>query len=248
MRVVTMAILVAVGAAAVTFRGLAPRELRKRRRLLRRQRNRPGSHSICRTFHPAPWEWSRSGLQPFRGLPGMKSHFDKLSAELAEKLPIGLLPKLESIEQAAFEFKVSPRDRSKNIQGRIGTGDWMIRSVENFDWKVPIKMLVKPGKTPGELVEVRVEQQIYYRATGSAIFGPGVLFYFPDGRTVVCSHDENNLRRRIQHGALERPEFLRGRDWPQVDRGLIAVAIDNHQHGGKWDAWTDARTSFQSPC
>ena len=85
------------------------------------------------------------------------------------------------------------------------TGDWTVRTVKDFDWKIPIKMLVKEGKTPGKLVEVQYENRAYYKAVGAAILGPGAcFFYFPDARTVVLSLHEDHLRRRIQQGASQR--------------------------------------------
>ena len=86
------------------------------------------------------------------------------------------------------------------------TGDWTVRTVNDFDWKTPITMLVKQGKTAGKLVEVQFENRAYYKAVGSVIFGPGsCFFYFPDARTVVCSFHEEHLRRRIQQGSSQAP-------------------------------------------
>ena len=151
-------------------------------------------------------------------LPGLKQPFEMLGRAISNELPVGL-PKLESIEQAMVEFKLLPRDPEKKLPGRIMTGDWTVRTVKDFDWKPPIKMLVKVGKTPGRLVEVPYEHRVYYKAAGSGIFGPDACFYFPDTRTVVCSFHEDHLRRQIQQGSSQGPEFLRGNDWQQIDCG-----------------------------
>jgi beta-lactamase regulating signal transducer with metallopeptidase domain len=238
-KVVTMTLLIAVGACSVAVRGLAP---------ARGAETPPGATATTElsrqpfdVSYLSPDVMGVYAVRPaaiFR-IPGLKRQFETIGAAIAKELPFGL-PKLESIEQATVEFKLLSRDLDKKVPGRIVTGDWMVRTVKDFDWKTSIKMLVKDGETPGELIEVHYENRIYYKSIGSAILGPGAcFFYFPDARTVVLSLHEDHLRRRIQQGASQRPEFLRGDDWQQVDRAQVAVAIDNRQGRLKLDLASD---------
>ena len=149
------------------------------------------------------------------------------------------LPELESIEQAVIEFKLLPRDRSKNQPGRIMTGDWVVRTTKDFAWISSIKMIMKPNGTPRELVEVKFENRTYYKTVGSTLFGTGVCFYCPDARTLICTFHEEHLRRQIKEGPSRLPEFLRGNDWNQVDGALVAVAIDNRGQTLKLDLQSD---------
>jgi BlaR1 peptidase M56 len=227
-RVVVVIFLIAIGTAAVAFRGISPARAAEPP-----EATGAATKSIAGQFdlsYMAPDVVGVWAMRPaaISRIPGLKSHFDKLNADIAKLDPNGLL-KIESIEQAVVEFRVTPRDRSKKQVGRLITGDWMVRSVEDLDWKAPITMLVKKfGPKPGELVEVRLDEHVYYKAVGSGL-GPDACFYFPDGRTVVCSSREEQLRERIRRGAGKQLEFLRGADWRQVERSLVAVAIDNRQ-------------------
>ena len=215
-RIFTAMLLLGVGMAAVTFRGLAPREPQKHRHQPRSEPNRKRSHSTFRTCRR-----KCKGVYAIRPaaiarVPGMRRYIAALGAMISKELG---LPELESIEQAMIEFKLLPRDRSKKQPGRLVTGDWVVRTVKDFAWKSPIKMIMNADKTPGELVEVRYENRIYYKTVGSPLFGTGACFYFPDARTSVCSFHEEHLRRQIKEGPSRLPEFLRGDDWTLVDRG-----------------------------
>jgi hypothetical protein len=238
-KIITMSLLVGVGACAVALRGVAPAD----------GAETPPGVAVATDLNRQRFDVSYlppdvMGVYAVRPaailqLPGLKSHFEMINAAIVKEFPFGL-PKLESIEQATIEFKLLPRDPSKKRPGRIMTGDWTVRTVKDFYWKTPITMLVKAGKTPGKLDEVQYENRTYYKAGGSAILGPGTcFFYFPDARTVVCSFHEEHLRRRIKQGSSDHPDFLGGDDWQQVDRGLVAVAINNRQGKLKLDLASD---------
>ena len=129
-RVVAIALLVAVGMATAAFRGLAPARGAETSNVAA-----AASESIAQRFDLSYMSPDAVGVWAMRPaaisrLPGLKPHFDRLTNEIAQALPNGLLPNLESIEQVIVEFSVSPRDRSKKIPGRLATGDWMVRSVE----------------------------------------------------------------------------------------------------------------------
>ena len=123
-----------------------------------RQMNRNGNRFDLSFMSPSPWEFTRFGLRPSADSGSQVASSIRSATRSRKELPIGL-PRLESIDQAAVEFKLLPRDQSKKLPGRIMTGDWMVRTVKDFDWKAAIKKLVKAeDKTPGELVEVRIRE------------------------------------------------------------------------------------------
>ena len=234
-RVVIVTLLAAAGTAAVAFRGVSPARAEGIRAAS------PAATEIEGRRFDLSYMWPDAvGIWAMRPaaisrIPGMKPYLDKLDAEFA-KAGLNASVKVETIEQAVVEFRVEARDQSKKKPGVLITGDWLIRSVEDFDWKAVITTLVKKlGPKPGQLVEVRLDNRVYYRAAGSG-FGVCGLFYFPDARTVICSFHEDRLRERIRRGVGDRLEFLRGDDWRQVERGLVAVAIDNRKGRWKLDA------------
>ena len=148
-KIVTLSLLVGVGATAVAFRGPAPADGAE---------SPPGALAATdldrQRFDVSYLSSDVMGVYAVRPaaifrIPGLKSHLEMLGAAIAKELPYGL-PKLESIEQATIEFKLLPRDQSKKRPGRIVTGDWMVRTVEDFDWKTPITDLVKQGKDAGK--------------------------------------------------------------------------------------------------
>jgi hypothetical protein len=172
--------------------------------------------------------------------PACRSKFEKLNAMLATELPAGM-PKIESIEQATIEFRVLPRDKSKNQQGRLITGALMLRTVDDFDWLSAAKAVLKKlDKTDFNLVEVHLAGKIYYKATRSQFprpLGPD-SFYFPDARTIVWDY-ENNLRKLICQVKRTGPDFVAGEDWGKVDKGLVALALDTRDQRFKLDVNTD---------
>jgi beta-lactamase regulating signal transducer with metallopeptidase domain len=229
-RVVLVIILIAAGVAAVGFRGVAPVRAGQTFIVTTAATESTGQRFDLSYISPdAVGVWAIRPAAIYR-LPGVKSQFDRLNAELAKAQPQGL-PRLESIEQAAVEFSVLPRDPSKKLPGRLVTGDWTVRSIEDFDWKDLMTRVLKTwGRKSEELVEAHVDDHVYYKTAELGIFGRGACLYFPDRRTVVCSFHEDGLRERIRRGASEQLEFVRGDDWRQVDRGLMAIAIDNRRN------------------
>jgi hypothetical protein len=238
MRVVTLAVLVVVGIATIAFRGLAPAKAAETPAAAAPRAKSNGERFDLSFMSPNAMGVYAVRPAAISRIPGLKSYVDSISAVIDKDLAIGL-PKLDLIEQATIEFKLFPRDPIRKQPGRIATGDWMVRTVTDFDWISPIKKLVRAGKTPGELVEVHCEKQSYYKAVGAAILGPDACFYFPDSRTAVCSFHEEHLRRQIQQGSSQCPLFLRGDDWQQVEGGLMAAAIDNKAQRLKLDLLSD---------
>ena len=229
-RVLVVTLLTAVGTAAVAFRGVAPARAAGTA-VFAAAATGPVGRRFDLSYMPpdAMGVWAIRPAAISR-LPGLKSHFDKLTADLAKAAPFAL-PKLESIEQATVEFSVSPRDRSKKEPGRLSTGDWMVRSVEDFDWKALITAVLKTlGRQTGKTLSRSASTAgSTTRRHGPRDVRSSACFYFPDARTAVFSSHEEQLRERIRRGASEQLEFLRGDDWRQVDRGLMALAIDNRR-------------------
>lgn len=90
-----------------------------------------------------------------------------------------------------------------------------------FDWKA------KLAKLAPALEEVSCAGKTYWK-TAKPIFpfvGNRLSFFTPDDRTIVFD-TEGNLRRLIERGPDARPDYLWLEKWTQVDRGLLAVAIN----------------------
>ena len=236
-RVATAILLLAVAIAGVTFRGVATAEAAVT----------PAEAATTRTeAKAAPFDFSylspemkavyavRPGA--IARVPGVRRYIAALGTVISKEIG---LPELESIEQAVIEIKLLPRDRGKNQPGRLMTGDWVVRTAKDVDWKSSIEQMMKAGKSPGKLVLVKCADRTYYKTAASMLFGAGACFYFPDARTLVCSFREEHLRRQITEGPSRLPEFLRGDDWNQVDGALVAVAIDNREQQLKLDLQSD---------
>jgi beta-lactamase regulating signal transducer with metallopeptidase domain len=248
-RVVTIALLASIGLGAAALRGLSPIQGAEASQGADKSVPNPAvvvsktskSQSFDLTYLPP----KALGFVVFRPaaiaqLPACRPDFDRLNGLLAKELFSGM-PKIEAIEQAAFEFSVRPRDKSKNQPGRIMTGTWMLRTVDDFDWKTAMKALFKRfDKTDLDLVEVRFAGKVYYKAAKSQYprpFGPD-SFYLPDSRTIVWDY-ENNLRLLIGQVKRTGPEFVGADDWRKVDSGLFAMAIDTRDQHWKLDVGTD---------
>jgi hypothetical protein len=231
-RIVTTMLLLLVGTVVVAYRGPAAA----------RGVETPPAAGSTKEPNRLPFELSfispsAMGVWAVRPaaiarIPGLKSAVESMNNQIGKAIG---LPRLEAIDQAVVEFKLLARDQSKKIPGRIATGDWMVRTVKDFDWKTPIEKLVKADKKAGKLIEVRYEDLSYYKVVGSAMLGPNACFYIPDGRTAVCSFNEDHLRKQIQRRSSERPEFLNGESWQRVEKGLFVGAIDNRKHLLKLD-------------
>jgi hypothetical protein len=242
--------LVAIGLGAAALRSPS---------LIRGAEAPPGTHknapntvtSVARTSNEESFDLSylpskAIGFVVFRPAaifrhPASKPQLHWLNGLIVKEFPVGM-PKIETIEQAAFEFSVRPRDRSKKQQGRIMMGACMLRTVEDFDWKTAMKALFKRlDQTNLELVEVHLNGKVYYKSARSQYprpLGPD-SFYLPDARTIVWDY-ENNLRLLIGQSTRTGPEFVAGDDWRKVNSGLVGVAIDTRDQRFKLDVNTDA--------
>ncbi|MHC5542334.1 hypothetical protein ACYOEI_29270, partial [Singulisphaera rosea] len=161
---------------------------------------------------------------------GTKDPRDQLDALLAKAFPdCGLTP--ESIEQMTVGVFITPRDRKTGKQGRFMMTGIMVRSVSDVDWKARFDALAKVfGSTDAGFVESRFEGKVYFHAKKLVQLGPDPCLYFPDARTVVLD-DESGVRRYIQRGDGDRPDYTRGDDWRKAERGLCAVVLNNRDQG-----------------
>jgi len=244
LRAITIALLVVVGLGAVALRGPAPSLAGETPPETGKDVAKPAAEasasSNAKAFDLSYIPPRASGFAAIRPAaifqrPGMKPHLAVLDALIAKAFPIGI-PKLESIEQATVGVFVQ-RKRPQTGEPVFMMGFcFMVRSVDDFDWKSLINACLKTArKADWELVEVRFEGRVYYKAKISAL-GPENCCYFPDARTLVLGSEEN-LRGLIRQGKVARPDYVKGSDWQEVEDGLIAVAIDNRDQS--WNMETD---------
>ena len=114
----------------------------------------------------------------------------------------------------------------------------MIRAVDAFDWESLVREFVKRlGKADAELVEVRFQSEVYYKATNVPAFGRDACFLFPDPSTVVVVVNEEEVRRLLERGFGARPEFVltktgTGREWADHGRDRQPRSKVELSHGG----------------
>ena len=102
-------------------------------------------------------------------------------------------------------------------------GGLTVRTVAPFDWRAFFHQWNL------ELVEVQEPRGAYYKVKDSRpaaelLFGCDV--YLPDDRTLVLDGEET-IKALIAREEPSGPDFLRGADWEQASRGVLAVAFDN---------------------
>jgi len=245
-RAITIALLVVVGLGAAALRGPAPSLAGETPPGAGKVASKPAAEasatSNAKAFDLSYIPTRASGFAAIRPAaifqrPRMKPHLAGLDALIAKALPIGI-PKLESIEQATFGVKVQRKHPQTGEPVMWFTFGFMVRSVDDFDWKSLINAYLKTArKADRELVEVRFEGRTYYKAKIPEFGGPEfVCFHFPDARTLVLD-SEDKLRDLIRQGKRARPDYVKGNDWQEVEDGLIAVAIDNRDQS--WNIETD---------
>lgn len=239
-RVITIAFLAVVGLVALGLRSPSPIAAAE---VPPGAEKKPSqSSSEAEPFDLAYVPKNAMGLVAFRPAAifqreELRPALSALNALFAKEFFMGTL-KLDAIEQATFGVYVSPRDRKAGKPGRFMFGGGMLRTVHDFDWKSLVEPTVKRlGAPNSELVEKRFEGVVYYKVTHAPGFILHPCFYFPDARTMVNASEEE-VRRLATRRAADRPEYARGADWKQFERGLIAVALDNHDQRWRLDQET----------
>jgi len=167
----------------------------------------------------------------------MKPIADALNKELTRELQslgmkTGLGLPLEEIDLVLGKFmvqklQVETPDSKKNA---LVAGLFMIRALKDVDWKKQLQNV-----TAG-LREVKYRDHVYYKPlqgpapqmfpTILPYMGKDMCYFLPDARTLVVD-TEPNLRRLIKRGPVARPECVWVEGWQKVERGLLAVALDN---------------------
>jgi beta-lactamase regulating signal transducer with metallopeptidase domain len=241
-RAITIAVLVAMGLVAVGLRSPSPLKAGELPPATEKKTTELAAASHVTAFDVAYIPTKAMGFAAVRPAAiferaEMKASLAISNAFIAKALPASTL-KVEAIEQATVGLYVYPRDRKAGKQGRLMFSGGMVRSVHNFDWRELVRSSVKRFGAPNsELVEIRCEGLVYYKVTHLPAFVFNPCFYFPDARTIVNA-DEDEIRRLATRGVGDRPEFVSGADWQKVERGLIALAIDNHDDRWRLDRET----------
>ena len=179
-RVVTMTLLVAAGIGRRGVSGLSPAKAAETPAPpLRPQPESNGQRFDLSYLSPdAMGVYAVRPAAIFR-IPGLKPHFDNDRHRDRQRASVRAAQ--ARIDRAGHgRIQLASQRQSKKRPGRIVTGDWMVRTVKDFDWKPPIKMLVKTlGHKPGELVEVRTRTASITRRSNSGFLGRAVAFTSP---------------------------------------------------------------------
>jgi hypothetical protein len=163
------------------------------------------------------------------GRPGMKKYADTLNKYLGPaSLAVGLRGELsvpfDQLEQVSASAFIKPLKGPDQGKSALMLGQPVLRTARAYDWKGRFIDLL-PG-----VEEVSYHGRAYYRVPKGKLpaLGPmGMCFYLPDSRMLVCLSEEG-VRQVIDHKKVERRRFAWEDDWKQVERGLFAVAVDNH--------------------
>jgi hypothetical protein len=168
--------------------------------------------------------------------PGM----ERLSQELNEQITRefkklgmsnGLGLPLENLDQVLGKFQVLHEvDTKDGKKEALVAGLFMLRTVEDFDWKGLLQ-----SNRP-ELAAISYRGKVYYKAVGSGrpaivgnpvfpYFGRDLCYFIPDARTLIVD-TEANVRRLIKRGPAGLPACVWAEGWAKVHRGLMAVALD----------------------
>jgi hypothetical protein len=170
--------------------------------------------------------------------PGLKKRAALVDEALKElngslELPAPLLPPVASIEQVVVSLQfhsVNTDKEGKGKQTALLASRAMIRTTADFDWHKHLRAALP------EMREARHAGKVYYRAPKVAYLPlfPNFSYHMVNRRTVVLG-DEAGLREWLQKGRGARPRSWAA-DWKQVERGLVAVALD-----GRDRRWLDER-------
>lgn len=133
---------------------------------------------------------------------------------------------LEQVEWATAGIRFgnpNGKDSKREQPHSMIMGVATIRMAAPFDW---LAFLRAWGI---ECVQVRVGERAYYKITGKLrpLLGPNPCFYLPDDRTIVLAEGDE-LEKLARRGNPVVPAYLTGTDWQEASRGLLAVAIGNH--------------------
>jgi beta-lactamase regulating signal transducer with metallopeptidase domain len=100
-------------------------------------------------------------------------------------------------------------------------GGLTVRTVRPFDWLAFLR------QWRCEFTEVREGERTYHKMSGLMVGGPKTAVYQPDNRTIVFD-DEEAIQKLIRRDKPLVPAYLASPEWERASRGLLAVAINNH--------------------
>jgi hypothetical protein len=134
---------------------------------------------------------------------------------------------IEDIEEIIGHITIVPGDKKHGRNHSLMAGLTMIRATHDFDWLKLMRQL--DPKTE----EVRHDDRVYYRSHFSQLAPPkmSICYFMPDNRTLAFL-PEKTLSAFVNGGSVQRPHFSWDEDWKRVERGLIAVAMDNRWANG----------------
>jgi beta-lactamase regulating signal transducer with metallopeptidase domain len=129
-----------------------------------------------------------------------------------------------SIPKSTVDKQRPPADAENKPLHRFSLGGPVVRMVAPFDWLAFLR------QWRFECQEVRVKGRAYYKITGEIkrIWGgTSPCFFLPDDRTIVFA-EEDPIRKIAGGDDPAPPAYLRGKEWERASRGLVAIAIKNH--------------------
>jgi hypothetical protein len=98
-----------------------------------------------------------------------------------------------------------------------------VRTTRPFDW---LRFL---REWRLDFSEAHEGGQKYFKVTGilKSLLGQNPCVYLPDDRTIVFD-EEARIQKMLRREKPVVPAYLAGKDWEPFSRGILAVAINNH--------------------
>jgi hypothetical protein len=172
------------------------------------------------------------------GRPGMEPHartVNRFIDDFFKSVPMGgwanLGVPIEEIDQISGNVVVNhdpkaPEGRKTTILGKT----YLIRSVKPFDWKKHLQSLkveLKEVSIAVETVDGKSMSCVYYKTPKEVVtmFGRGICYFIPDGRTIIYDTEEN-LRRMLTRKPDALPAYYWSDAWKRIDRDWFALAYD----------------------
>jgi beta-lactamase regulating signal transducer with metallopeptidase domain len=133
-------------------------------------------------------------------------------------------PGVEDVEwvTCGIRFGKGRNNERENLHA-ISLGGLTVRMTSPFDWLAYLR------HWRFEMTEVREGGRSYYQMKGpmQPILGPHPCVCVLDDRTAVLD-EEQKIREFLSAGVPTKPAVILSPQWRQASRGLLTVAIDNH--------------------
>ena len=141
--------------------------------------------------------------------------FRKLGCEDIESVAVGV-----SFDSMPGVNPKPPKDAEGKPLHRIMFSGFTARAAAPFDWLA----FLRQWKL--EVKEVRDARKPYYTLVWPDRPILPFAFFLPDDRTLVID-EVRSIKTLANREVQEAPAYLRGADWERVNRGLVAVALNN---------------------